>query len=141
MTPGLPPLRLIGQVGGRLLMLEGEAGLYLVDQHRAHERILYERMRAGQSDRGCRPEPVVLPEPLLIEVTFPRPRRWNGDSATGALGFALEEFGGRAFLLRTAPGLARRPAGEHASSSGRSCRPERPGRGAGGGRRRGRASR
>ena len=104
-TPGLPPLRLIGQVGGRLLMLEGDAGLYLVDQHRAHERILYERMRAGQSDRGLA-EPVVLPEPLLIEVSSPQAaalERRMSDLAL--LGFALEEFGGRAFLLRTAPVL------------------------------------
>jgi DNA mismatch repair protein MutL len=104
-TPGLPPLRLIGQVGGRLLMLEGDAGLYLVDQHRAHERILYERMRAGQSDRGLA-EAVALPEPLLIEVSSPQAaalERRMTDLA--ALGFALEEFGGRAFLLRTAPVL------------------------------------
>jgi DNA mismatch repair protein MutL len=108
-TPGLPPLRLIGQVGARLLLLEGDAGLYLVDQHRAHERILYERMRvAHASDAGEGPvaEPVVLPEPLLVEVSLPQAvalERRLGELS--ALGFALEEFGGRAFLLRSAPSL------------------------------------
>ena len=107
-TPGLPPLRLIGQVAARLLLLEGDAGLYLVDQHRAHERILYERMRAAYAtDRdGPAAEPVALPEPLLIEVSIPQAAalgRRLGE--LGALGFALEEFGGRAFLLRSAPDL------------------------------------
>jgi DNA mismatch repair protein MutL len=106
-TPGLPELRLIGQVGARLLLLEGDAGLYLVDQHRAHERILYERMRAFYDDGdGTRSavEAVTLPEPLLIEVSLPQAAalgRRLGE--LGALGFALEEFGGRAFLLRSAP--------------------------------------
>ena len=108
-TPGLPPLRLVGQVGARLLLLEGDAGLYLVDQHRAHERILYERMRATHTlDDGESPldEPVVLREPLLVEVSRPQAmalERRLGELAT--LGFALEEFGGRAFLLRSAPHL------------------------------------
>ena len=107
-TPGLPPLRLIGQVGARLLLLEGDAGLYLVDQHRAHERILYERMRAAYATEGNGPaaELVALPEPLLIEVSLPQAAalgRRLGE--LGALGFALEEFGGRAFLLRSAPAL------------------------------------
>jgi DNA mismatch repair protein MutL len=106
-TPGLPPLRLIGQVGARLLLLEGDAGLYLVDQHRAHERILYERMRAAHgTGEGPTAEPIALPEPLLIEVSPPQAAalgRRLGE--LGALGFALEEFGGRAFLLRSAPSL------------------------------------
>jgi DNA mismatch repair protein MutL len=105
-TPGLPALRLIGQIGARLLLLEGEAGLYLVDQHRAHERILYERMRAAHGAAAGHVEPLILPEPLLIELgaaqgaAFSRRLR---DLRT--LGFALEEFGGRAFLLRSAPFL------------------------------------
>ncbi|MDR7568029.1 MAG: DNA mismatch repair endonuclease MutL, partial [Armatimonadota bacterium] len=45
-TPSLPPLRLVEQVQDRLLLLEGPGGLYLVDQHRAHERVLYEHLRA-----------------------------------------------------------------------------------------------
>jgi DNA mismatch repair protein MutL len=100
---------LVGQVAARLLLLEGDAGLYLVDQHRAHERILYERMRAVYAtDRdGPAAEPVaLLPEPLLIEVSIPQATalvRRLGE--LGALGFALEEFGGRAFLLRSAPDL------------------------------------
>jgi DNA mismatch repair protein MutL len=105
-TPGLPPLRLIGQVGARLLLLEGDAGLYLVDQHRAHERILYERMRSSYADDGPVAEPIALPEPLLVEVTLPQAATLERRLAELAeLGFALEEFGGRSFLLRSAPVL------------------------------------
>ena len=103
-TANLPPLSLIGQVQDRLLLLEGPAGLYLVDQHRAHERILFERL-AGIHDAGGA-EPAALPEPLLLEL---RPAqvasfgRRLDDLA--ALGFRCEAFGGRAFLLRDAPVL------------------------------------
>jgi DNA mismatch repair protein MutL len=103
-TPGLPPLRLIGQVQSRLLLLEGATGLYLVDQHRAHERILYERLSATHGTRG--PEPVLLPDPLLLEL---RPAQVAAFAHRlddlAALGFDCEVFGGRTFLLRAAPVL------------------------------------
>ncbi len=106
-TPGLPPLRLIGQVGARLVLLEGDAGLYLVDQHRAHERILYERMRAAYAGgENSAAESIVLPEPLLVEVSPPQAATLERRLAELAeLGFALEEFGGRSFLLRSSPVL------------------------------------
>lgn len=103
-TPRLPPLRLVGQVRDRLLLLEGPEGLYLVDQHRAHERILYERLAAAHG--ASEPEPIALPEPLLLEL---RPAqvaafgRRLDDLAT--LGFSCEVFGGRTFLLRAAPAM------------------------------------
>jgi len=104
MTPGLPDLRLVGQVQGRLLMLEGSAGLYLVDQHRAHERILYERLIATHG--GSAPEPVALPEPLLLELRPAQVARFSRRlDDLAALGFECEIFGGRTFLLRSAPVL------------------------------------
>jgi DNA mismatch repair protein MutL len=103
-TPHLPPLRLIGQVQRRLILLEGEAGFYLVDQHRAHERVLYERLAAAHG--GAVPEPVALPDPLLLEVGPAQIARFGRRlDDLAALGFACEVFGGRTFLLRAAPVL------------------------------------
>jgi DNA mismatch repair protein MutL len=103
-TPNMPPLRLIGQIQDRLLLLEGPAGLYLVDQHRSHERILYERLRAAHGGAG--PESVALPEPLLIELRPSQVARFGRRlDALAALGFQCEVFGGRSFLLRAAPAL------------------------------------
>jgi DNA mismatch repair protein MutL len=119
-TNALPPLRLIGQVQSRLLLLEGEAGLYLVDQHRAHERILYERMAATHGPNGA--EPIALPDPLLLEL---RPSQVAAFShrldQLAALGFECEVFGGRTFLLRSAPllpGVLDRDAGHPLSGLG-----------------------
>ncbi|MFL5759172.1 MAG: DNA mismatch repair endonuclease MutL [Thermomicrobiales bacterium] len=102
-TPSLPPLRLIGQVRSALMLCEGPEGLYLIDQHRAHERIIFERLKAVHS-RVEEPEP--LAEPLLIELRPAQIARFSrriDDLAT--LGFQCESFGGRTFLLRTAPVL------------------------------------
>ena len=52
--PNLPPLRFMGQLRGALLLAEGPDGLYLIDQHRAHERIIYERLLAGLAGQGSR---------------------------------------------------------------------------------------
>ena len=101
-TPYLPPLRLIGQVQNRLVLLEGEGGLYLLDQHRAHERIIYERLRQSRTSHGG--EHHALPEPLLIELRPALAHRFARRlDELAALGFECEEFGGRTFLLRTAP--------------------------------------
>lgn len=103
-TPGLPPLRLVGQVQNRLMLLEGEAGLFLVDQHRAHERILYEHLTATHGPGSN--EPLPLPEPLVLELRPAQVAAFGnrlGDLA--ALGFQWEHFGGHTFLLRTAPEL------------------------------------
>jgi DNA mismatch repair protein MutL len=59
-------LRLLGQYKGSLLLLEGPEGLYLIDQHAAHERILYERFRASLETGS--PATQRLLEPLLLEV-------------------------------------------------------------------------
>ncbi|NLN11351.1 MAG: DNA mismatch repair endonuclease MutL [Acidobacteria bacterium] len=60
------PFRLLGQYKGALILLEGPDGLYLVDQHVAHERILFERLRRDLA--GATPPSQGLLEPLLLEL-------------------------------------------------------------------------
>jgi DNA mismatch repair protein MutL len=77
--------------------------LLLVDQHRAHERVLYERLAAAHPSAD---DTVPLPEPLVIDVRpayRDRFARWLDELA--AYGFQAEPFGPRSFLVRTVPAL------------------------------------
>jgi DNA mismatch repair protein MutL len=95
----LPLLRVVGQVGQTYVVAEGPQGMYLIDQHAAHERVLYEQMMAQHARRDVTSqallEPLVLDlDPLLAGVL---------DEHLGALnqlGFQFEPFGGASFLLR-----------------------------------------
>jgi DNA mismatch repair protein MutL len=106
-TPSLP-LKLIGQHLNTVLLAEGRGGLYVVDQHRAHERIIYEQLAARHGEDGDRPEggpsAQYLLEPIVMEVP-PGRAEVIGDrlSALEALGFACERFGGHSFLIRSTP--------------------------------------
>jgi DNA mismatch repair protein MutL len=60
------PFRLLGQYKGALILLEGPDGLYLIDQHVAHERILYERLR--RELEAERPVVQRLVAPVLLEL-------------------------------------------------------------------------
>ncbi|MDX1644099.1 MAG: hypothetical protein R3244_07060, partial [Thermoanaerobaculia bacterium] len=61
------PFSLLGQYKGTVLLLEGPDGLYLIDQHVAHERILYERVRRNLA--ADEPQSQRLLEPRLIELS------------------------------------------------------------------------
>ncbi|HZS02260.1 MAG TPA: DNA mismatch repair endonuclease MutL [Chloroflexota bacterium] len=103
----LPPLQLLGQVQDALLLCEGPAGLYLVDQHRAHERVLYERLHARHA-----PAVPAAVEPLVLELRPAQAARLAARlPALAALGFVCEWFGGRSFLVRATPALGGADAG------------------------------
>jgi DNA mismatch repair protein MutL len=98
----LPALRVLGQVSQSYIITEGPDGMYLVDQHAAHERILLERMIAEWRSRAVSAQ--LLLEPLPIEVA-PTEREALEEhlEALRAIGFALEPFGGESFLIRAIP--------------------------------------
>jgi len=100
----LPILRVLGQISSTYIIAEGPDGLYLIDQHAAHERILFERIRAQQARRGVEVQGVL--EPLSIEVT-PRQEEMlkAGGEVLACYGFAIEPFGQRTYLLRTVPAV------------------------------------
>lgn len=57
-------LRVVGQVGRTYLILEGPEGMVVIDQHAAHERVVFERLRAARSSSSSQPS-----QPLLLPIT------------------------------------------------------------------------
>jgi DNA mismatch repair protein MutL len=97
----MPVLRVLGQVDGSYIVTEGPEGVYLIDQHAAHERILYDRLRAAARDGG-RPQLLLEPLPLTLSPTQLAAYRDQAE-LFARLGFLLEPFGGNALLLRAVP--------------------------------------
>ncbi len=97
----LPPLRPVGQIAATYLIAEGPDGMYLIDQHAAHERILYEKIMKSEQQPIARQQ---LLQPLTIEL---------GSQLAGLIadhietlnksGFEIEPFGEGSYLLRAVP--------------------------------------
>jgi DNA mismatch repair protein MutL len=97
----VPLLRLVGQVAATYLVAEGPDGLYLVDQHAAHERILFERYL--QQRQGSIPSQVLL-APATVEFSAADARLIDDQlPILKQLGFQVEPFGLNTFLVRGIP--------------------------------------
>ena len=103
-VPRFADLRVLGQLLGTYLVLEDKAGLLLLDQHAAHERVLYERMRAAWLAGGVERQLLLVPAPVELEAASRAALEAAGD-ALEALGFELEPFGQGAVLARAVPAL------------------------------------
>jgi DNA mismatch repair protein MutL len=109
---GLPLLRVVGQVAQMYIIAEGPDGLYLVDQHAAHERVLYEQLQAGRA--GAQRAVQQLLEPATVELTPAQAAVLEAEAGTLVeIGFDLEPFGGTTYRLRAVPEMLRKsdPAG------------------------------
>jgi DNA mismatch repair protein MutL len=99
---GLPVLRVVGQVAQTYIIAEGPDGLYLVDQHAAHERVLYEQLQAGLA--SARVAAQHLLEPLTLDLTPAQAAVLEAEAnMLVQLGFAIEPFGGFTYRLRAVP--------------------------------------
>lgn len=100
----LPLLRAVGQIGATYLVAEGPDGLYLVDQHAAHERVLFEAlMQAYEQDQV---EVQTLLEPLVITLSLEQSDLLENQSEVlQRIGFDVEPFGQRTFRLRAIPAM------------------------------------
>ena len=98
----LPVLRVIGQFGAVYIVAEGPDGMYLIDQHAAHERVLYERFVASRSRQA--PESQGLLDPVAVDLSpGQRAVLTREVEALQAHGLDMEEFGDGAFLVRAVP--------------------------------------
>lgn len=98
----LPALRVLGQVSQAYIIAEGPDGVYMVDQHAAHERIVLERMIAEWRARAVTVQPLLEPETLEL-APAERERVEDHLDALRAIGFEVEEFGEGALLARGVP--------------------------------------
>jgi DNA mismatch repair protein MutL len=103
-APRFAELRVIGQLLGTYVLLEGADGLLLVDQHAAHERVLYERLRAswltGKTPRQALLVPATYELAPAAVAACDRNAAWLAQ-----LGFEVEAFGERSVVLRSVPEL------------------------------------
>ncbi len=93
-----------GQVHGTYVVAQTEDGIVIVDQHAAHERIVYERMKAALADSGIQRQILLIPEVIeLDETAVGRLEARAGEFAD--LGLVLERFGPGAVVVREVPAL------------------------------------
>jgi len=103
------PLRLVGVVGKLYVVLESDRGLVLLDQHAAHERILFEQMMTRIETNAAAPsQKLLLPETIELP---PRDAQFLREQlgALTRLGVGLSEFGERTFLLDALPPFVKAP--------------------------------
>jgi DNA mismatch repair protein MutL len=103
----LPVLRVLGQLANTYIIAEGPNGLYLIDQHAAHERILYDRISAQWAQKEV--EVQGLLQPITIELS-PREEETLRASKEflSEFGFTIEPFGDRSYVIRAIPALMAR---------------------------------
>ncbi|HDD35589.1 MAG TPA: hypothetical protein ENF30_02185, partial [Candidatus Desulfofervidus auxilii] len=98
-----PPFHILGQLWGTYLVCETERGLLLIDQHAAHERLIYEKLKELY-ERGTKIQEFLKPillevssaEKEILEELLPHLKK---------IGFVLEPFGERSYLIRAVPSL------------------------------------
>jgi DNA mismatch repair protein MutL len=102
----LPALRVLGQVGGNYIIAEGPDGMYLIDQHAAHERVLYERLLA-QYHSGATDQQRLL-DAVVVELTPDQMATFETCRVDlSSLGFDVDLFGGGSVAVRAVPAIMR----------------------------------
>jgi DNA mismatch repair protein MutL len=100
-APALPPLRVVGQVGLTYIVAEAPEGMYLIDQHAAHERITYERLMAQHAEGAVESQGLLLPQPVPLAPAASALLLGN-PARLAEWGFAVDEWG-EGVLVRAVP--------------------------------------
>ncbi len=108
--PGVSPLsrlRVLGQIANTYIVADGPNGMYLIDQHAAHESVLYYRLLRQWANSAPEVQPML--EPLAMGLT---PQQMDalgeGQAVLERYGLLVEPFGDDTLLVRAVPVMARR---------------------------------
>jgi DNA mismatch repair protein MutL len=102
----LDGLRVLGQVDDTFIIAENREGLLVIDQHVAHERVLYEMLRGTRGSGEVEVQHLLVPETLHLDRRAAMEVEARLDELA-AVGFVLEKFGGDTFLVRGVPSMGR----------------------------------
>ena len=98
-------LRVLGQVGATYIIAEGPDGLYLIDQHAAHERVMYEKILAQMECERRRPSAVARSDACRAHTRRGGSFRAVGRGELAQIGFEIEPFGDGVVAIRAVPAL------------------------------------
>jgi DNA mismatch repair protein MutL len=103
-VPTYSALRVIGQLFAGFIALESDDGMLLVDQHAAHERVTFEKLRGQLRDGGIQTQAMLAP--VTIELNPARAAQIQAAIPhLRAMGFEIEAFGASALLLKGTPAV------------------------------------
>ena len=110
-SPGTLPdlltgLRVFGQIDATFILAENERGVLLIDQHVAHERVLYEKLREQRGSGAVESQALLAPETLHLDPGQAL-RLFERLDQLRAVGYDLEPFGSDSVIVRAVPGLFR----------------------------------
>jgi len=100
----LPPLRVVGQLGATYIVAEGPEGMYLIDQHAAHERVLFEQLLAERERAAVASQVLLDPRPVELAPESASLVEEYREVLSG-LGFQVAPFGGATVLVRALPAI------------------------------------
>lgn len=104
LTDTLPVLRVAGRILNCYILAEGPDGLYIIDQHAAHERVRYDKVLKQRKQR--QPESQGLLEPATYEAAPRQDAVMRASlSQLAEFGFGIEPFGDRTYLVRSVPSM------------------------------------
>ena len=99
-----PPLKVVGQLKLTYIVAEGPAGMFLVDQHAAHERVLFDRICEKTSEQEPQSQPLLEPVSVDLSPAQGDTLKTHQESLEN-YGFQLEPFGDGSYLLRAVPAI------------------------------------
>jgi DNA mismatch repair protein MutL len=103
-TKGFSALRVVGQLHNTYIVCESHAGLVIIDQHAAHERIFFEKLKQSRNDRSSAAQKLLVPETL--ELSFKEAEILGQTLADlKSLGLEIEPFGHSTFVIKAVPAL------------------------------------
>lgn len=98
-------LLIIGQFDDLYIFCKDSQGLLVVDQHAAHERLLYEKLHKQYLDKSVVSQTLMFPETVELSI-FQAQLTLKHEEDIARMGFSISEFGGNTFVISAVPALA-----------------------------------